>query len=197
MAAIAVVAATARACCRCSSRRRRPIRTIIVEVERGQALVTAGDCVACHTAPGGTPSPAAAASADAVRHHQQRQHHARPRHGHRPLDQRRFRPRHAEGIRPGGAPPLSRLPLSLSTPRSRRADIDAIFAYLRTLPPGREPRQPQHPALPVQHPRRHGRLEPLFFTPGEFKPDPTRSEEFNRGAYWSKAWAIAAPATRR
>jgi len=67
--------------------------------------------------------------------------------------------------------------------RISRADADALFAYLQTIPPVHQPsRQPQlhfpfdqRPLLAV--------WRALYFKPGVYQADSLQSEEWNRGAY--------------
>jgi mono/diheme cytochrome c family protein len=67
--------------------------------------------------------------------------------------------------------------------RVTRADSDAIFAYLQTLEPIRNP--VNRDTLPWPFSMRISMIgwNLLEFTPGVFKPDPNRSVAFNRGAY--------------
>jgi len=154
----------------------------LIEVARGKALATAGDCVACHTAPGGTPFAGGLAlqtpfgaimtpnitpdnatgigswSADDF---------ARAMH---------------EGRRPGGTRLYPAFPYTYYT-KVTRADSDAIFAYLRALDPVSNTVNRNTLPFPFDIRASMAAWNALFFTPGEFKPDPNKSEEFNRGAY--------------
>jgi mono/diheme cytochrome c family protein len=153
-----------------------------VEVGRGKALVAAGDCVACHTAKGGAPFAGGLAlqtpfgaimtpnitpdnatgigswSADDL---------ARAMH---------------EGRRPGGNFLYPAFPYPYYT-KVTRTDIDAIYAYLRTLEPVTN--SVNRNTLPVPFNIRLSMLgwNALFLKPGPFVADPNRSAEFNRGAY--------------
>jgi mono/diheme cytochrome c family protein len=153
-----------------------------VEVARGKALVTAGDCVACHTAPGGAPFAGGLAlqtpfgaimtpnitpdhvtgigswSADDL---------ARAMH---------------EGRRPGGTHLYPAFPYPYYS-KVTRADVDAIYAYLRTLPPVTNTINRNTLPFPFNIRLSMSGWNALFFTPGPFVPDPKRSDEFNRGAY--------------
>ena len=153
-----------------------------VEVTRGRALATAGDCVACHTAPNGTPFAGGLAlqtpfgaimtpnitpdnatgigswSADDF---------ARALH---------------EGRRPNGMRLYPALPYTYYT-RVTRADADAIFAYLRSLEPVSNSVNRSTLPFPFNIRASMAVWNALFFTPGEFKPDPAKSDEYNRGAY--------------
>jgi mono/diheme cytochrome c family protein len=153
-----------------------------VEIARGKALVTIGDCVACHTAPGGTPFAGGLAlqtpfgaimtpnitpdnatgigswSADDF---------ARAMH---------------EGRRPGGDRLYPAFPYPFYT-KVTRADTDAILTYLRSLSPVTN--NVNRNSLPFPFNIRLSIIgwNTLFFTPSDFTPDPKRSDEYDRGAY--------------
>jgi mono/diheme cytochrome c family protein len=153
-----------------------------VEIARGKALVAAGDCVACHTAPGGTPFAGGLAlqtpfgaimtpnitpdnatgigswSADDF---------ARAMH---------------EGRRPGGSYLYPAFPYPFYT-KVTRADTDAILTYLRSLAPVSN--SVNRSSLPFPFNIRLSMIgwNALFFAPSDFVPDPKRSDEYNRGAY--------------
>lgn len=67
--------------------------------------------------------------------------------------------------------------------RVTRTDSDALFAFLRSVEPVRNP--VDRNTLPWPFSMRASMLgwNALEFTPGVFQPDPKRSAEFNRGAY--------------
>jgi mono/diheme cytochrome c family protein len=167
------------------------------EITRGRALVTAGDCGACHTAPGGVPFAGGLGlktpfgtittpnltpdtltglgtwTADDF-----------------------YRAMH-EGRSPGGDHLYPAFPYTAYT-KITRHDTDAIFAFLRSLPPTSN--ATDHNSLPFPFNIRASirAWNTMFFTPGTFTPDPKRSDSFNRGApISSKGWVIAASATRR
>ncbi|MFK4440035.1 mono/diheme cytochrome c family protein [Caballeronia udeis] len=64
-----------------------------------------------------------------------------------------------------------------------RADSDAMFAYMRSVPPVNEPSRPHELRFPFNQRNMLIGWRVLFFSEGEFKPDPTKSVEWNRGAY--------------
>jgi mono/diheme cytochrome c family protein len=153
-----------------------------VEVARGKALVTAGDCVACHTTKGGAPFAGGLAlqtpfgaimtpnitpdnatgigswSADDL---------ARAMH---------------DGRRPSGGYLYPAFPYPYYT-RVTRADVDAIYAYLRTLPPVSNSVNRNTLPFPFNIRFSMSGWNGMFFAPGRFAPDPSRSAEYNRGAY--------------
>ncbi|CAH2808889.1 MAG: Putative diheme cytochrome c-553 [uncultured Caballeronia sp.] len=64
-----------------------------------------------------------------------------------------------------------------------RADSDAMFAYIRSVPPVNEPSRPHELRFPFNQRNMLIGWRVLFFSEGEFKPDPTKPVEWNRGAY--------------
>jgi mono/diheme cytochrome c family protein len=64
-----------------------------------------------------------------------------------------------------------------------RADSDAIYAYLRSVPPVHVPSRPHELKFPFNNRNLLIGWRTLFFREGEYKPDPTKSVEWNRGAY--------------
>ena len=67
-----------------------------------------------------------------------------------------------------------------------RADADALFAYLRTLPPVSRPNTPHALRFPYDNTVTLAMWRALFFRPGIFVPDEGRSAEWNRGAYLAR-----------
>jgi mono/diheme cytochrome c family protein len=67
--------------------------------------------------------------------------------------------------------------------RLTRADTDALFAWLRTLPP--VPQQNREPELRFPYDQRVllYAWRALYFRPGQFAADQGKSQEWNRGAY--------------
>ncbi len=151
-------------------------------VERGRALATAGDCIACHTAPGGaafagglglgtpfgTILTANITPDDGT--------------GIGRWSAEDFARAMQEGIRPDGGHLYPAFPYPYYT-KLTRADTDAIYAYLRTVTPVTKP--VDRAALPFPFDIRASMIawNALFFTPGRFVPDPNQSAIFNRGAY--------------
>ena len=153
-----------------------------VDVAHGKALVIAGDCVACHTAPRGQPfagglalqTPFGAIVAPNITPDNttgigswSADDFARAMH---------------EGRRPDGSNLYPAFPYPYYT-KVERGDLDAIYAYLRTLPPVENRVDRDTLPFPFNIRLAMKGWNALFFTPGSFKPDPAHSAEFNRGAY--------------
>lgn len=64
-----------------------------------------------------------------------------------------------------------------------RADSDAIFAYLRSVPPMRQRNRPNDLRFPYNNRSLILGWRTLFFNEGEYQPNPAKSAEWNRGAY--------------
>jgi mono/diheme cytochrome c family protein len=62
-------------------------------------------------------------------------------------------------------------------------DADALFAYLRSLPPVSRPHRPHELRFPYDTQAALAVWRALFFRPGRYEADAARSEAWNRGAY--------------
>ena len=151
-------------------------------VKQGEYLARAGDCIACHTQPGAKlfaggramPTPFGT------------------------LYSPNITPDNETGIGGWTADEFYRM---MHTGRSRdgsllypampygaytkvtRADSDAIFAYLRSVPAVHQPNRPHELRFPYNNRELLLGWRTLYFKEGEYQADPMRSVEFNRGAY--------------
>ena len=64
-----------------------------------------------------------------------------------------------------------------------RADSDALFAYLQSLPAVAQARRPHALRFPYDTQWALALWRALYFRPGRFEAQPTQSEAWNRGAY--------------
>lgn len=64
-----------------------------------------------------------------------------------------------------------------------RADADALFVYLQSLPAVEQPRRPHELRFPYNTQIALNVWRALYFRPAEFTPEPAQSDEWNRGAY--------------
>ena len=150
--------------------------------ERGEYLARAGDCVSCHTAPGGAPF------AGGLRIDTPFGFMLTPN----------ITPDDATGIGAWSANDFYRalhsgtnrrgqdmyptMPFDFYT-RATRADIDAIYAYLRTVKPVRNAVDVNHLDFPFSQRWTMAVWRELYFTPGTYRPDAARGAAWNRGAY--------------
>jgi mono/diheme cytochrome c family protein len=153
------------------------------KIERGRYLAVVGDCVSCHTAPGGAPFAGGAAletpfgaligpniTPDVAT-------------GLGAWSEEDFRRAMHEGIGKGGTRLYPAMPYPAYT-KVTRDDVSAIWAYLRTLEPVRNEVQPNQLRFPFNLRRpATSSWDLINFKPGVFQPDPAKSEVWNRGAY--------------
>jgi mono/diheme cytochrome c family protein len=64
-----------------------------------------------------------------------------------------------------------------------RADNDAIFAYLQSLPPVKQKNRPHELRFPFNKRELLVGWRTLYFKAGEYQPDAAQSAQWNRGAY--------------
>ena len=155
-------------------------------VARGAYLALAGNCAGCHTARGGAPYA-----------------------GGRPIATP-FGTIHASNLTPDAATGIGTWTaddfaramhegrsrdgraLYLAFPytdftRLARADVDALFAYLRSLPPVDAPNRPHALRFPWSLPWLLDAWRLAYFRPGRLESDPSRDAAWNRGAYLVEA----------
>jgi mono/diheme cytochrome c family protein len=153
------------------------------KIERGRYLAVLGDCIGCHTAPGGTPFAGGTAletpfgalvgpniTPDIAT-------------GVGAWSEEDFRRVMHEGVGRDGARLYPAMPYPAYT-KVTPDDVSAIWAYLRTLDPVHNEIQPNQLRFPfnVRRPAT-STWELINFEPGVFRPDPAKSEVWNRGAY--------------
>jgi mono/diheme cytochrome c family protein len=152
------------------------------EIERGRYLAVTSDCVSCHTVPGGKPFA-----------------------GGRPIEtpfgnivapnitpdletgigawsDEAFDAAVRKGVRPNGARLYPAMPYNAYTKMSRD-DVRAIRTYLNTVDPVRNSVVADTLPFPFNIRAAMRVWDALYFTAGEFKPDPSKSAEWNRGAF--------------
>jgi mono/diheme cytochrome c family protein len=163
-------------------RAQNPDKQSFEVIEHGHYMATAADCAACHTAKGGLPFAGGGALetpfgtllapnitpdlatgiggwtddqfVDAVRN----------------------------GVGHGGIHLYPAMPYAYYTKMTRQ-DVIAIRAYLDTLQPVYNEVNANQLPFPFNQRETMIGWNELYFTPGEFKPDPGKSAEWNRGAY--------------
>ncbi len=151
-------------------------------VARGAYLARAGDCVACHTTPGAEPF----AGGEAIRTPFGPLYPPNitpdPSHGIGAwTDDEFYRAMH-EGIGRHGEYLYPAFPYQWFT-KVTREDVLAIRAFLNTVPPSSAPSKHNRLMFPFNIRAGLGPWNALYFHPGTFKPDPTKPDAWNRGAY--------------
>ncbi|HMS05123.1 MAG TPA: c-type cytochrome [Burkholderiaceae bacterium] len=152
------------------------------EAARGAYLARIGNCQTCHTAPGqpdyaggraiptpfgnvfaGNLTPEAATGIGA-------------------WTAQDFTRALREGISKDGRLLAPAFPYTHTT-RLAQADIDALWAYFRPVAPASRANAPHQLRWPFGTQTALWAWRKLYFTPGEYRPEPARSAEWNRGAY--------------
>jgi mono/diheme cytochrome c family protein len=151
-------------------------------VARGEYLARAGDCIACHTAPEGRifaggramPTPFGTLYTSNIT--------PDPDTGIGKWTADDFYKTMHSGRFPDGGLIYPAMPFASYT-KVTRADSDAIFAYLKSIPAVNQKDRPHELRFPYDNRQLILGWRTLYFREGEYKPDPTKSAEWNRGAY--------------
>lgn len=151
-------------------------------LERGAYLARAGNCAACHTERGGpafaggkgiptpfgivyagniTPDPATGIGNWSAAEFWRAMHHGRSK---------------------GGRLLYPAFPYTEYTLVTRQ-DSDALYAFLQSRPAVQRPNREHALRFPYDRQAALAVWRALFFSPAEFRPDPAKSDEWNRGAY--------------
>jgi len=151
-------------------------------IAKGEYLARAGDCIACHTAPEGKlfaggramPTPFGTLYTSNITPD------AETGIGKWSADD--FYKTMHEGRFPDGGLLYPAMPFGSYT-KVTRADSDAIFAYLRSIPAVKQANREHELSFPYNNRSLILGWRTLFFTEGEYKADSSKSDEWNRGAY--------------
>jgi mono/diheme cytochrome c family protein len=159
-----------------------PVADAAGQITRGSYLARAGDCMACHTARGGKPYAGGRAIPTPFGN----------------IFAPNITPDAATGIGSWTSDDFWR---ALHNGKSKdggflypafpytdytkvtRADSDAIFAYFKTLAPVHQPNREHELRFPYNQRILLAGWRALYFQPGVYRPDPSQSVEWNRGAY--------------
>ncbi|MGZ5202002.1 MAG: cytochrome c [Telluria sp.] len=151
-------------------------------IERGAYLARAGDCMACHTARGGTAfaggraldTPFGRVVAPNITPD------AQTGIGNWSADD--FWNALHNGKAKDGRLLYPAFPYTNYT-RVTRADSDALYAYLRSVAPQRQPNRPHELRFPYNQQWALAAWRLFYFKPGVYQPDTRRDAGWNRGAY--------------
>ena len=151
-------------------------------VARGRYLAVAGDCMACHTNPGGQPFAGARPIRTPFGIIYSANITTDPKTGIGEWTEADFYRAMHKGIAHGGKNLYPVFPYTYFT-RMSRADVDALWAYLQTLPPTYQVKPANKLPFPLNVRPLMALWNALFFRPREFRPNPDMTAEWNRGAY--------------
>jgi len=159
-----------------------PFKSTPAQVERGRYLALAGNCASCHTTRGGMPyaggrgieTPFGTIYASNLTSDEQT--------GLGAWSAAQFWRALHQGRSRDGRLLYPAFPYPNFT-KVTREDSDAIYAYLRTVPPTAKANLAHTLRFPYDTQAALTVWRALSFTPGEFVPDTAQSAEWNRGAY--------------
>jgi mono/diheme cytochrome c family protein len=153
------------------------------QIEKGRYLATAADCVACHTIPnGGKPFAGGRAIETPFGNITSPNITPDAETGIGSWTDEQFDNAVRNGVRPDGSRLYPAMPYTSYTKMSRD-DVAAIRAYLGTVEPVRHPAAANTLPFPFNIRASMRVWNALYFHPGEFKPDPQKPAELNRGAF--------------
>ena len=158
------------------------------DAKRGEYLAAAGGCLACHTEEKKGAEPFAGGSAlktpfgsffaPNITPH--------PQAGIGAWKEADFMRALRDGVRPDGAHYYPAFPYASYT-RIVDSDLRDLYAYFRSLPPSARASQAHDLKFPFGFRFLNMIWKWLFFTPGPFVADASKSQELNRGAYLVQA----------
>lgn len=151
-------------------------------IDRGHYLVTAGDCVACHTVPGGKPFAGGLAMGTPFGTIYTSNITPDKATGIGDWSDDDFYKSMHEGIGHKGEYLYPVFPFPWYT-KVTRDDVVAMKAYLFSLPPVDAPQKPLKFMFPFNIRASLITWRTAFFKAETFKPDPDKSDQVNRGAY--------------
>jgi mono/diheme cytochrome c family protein len=151
-------------------------------IKQGEYLAHAGDCLACHTAPSGKPFAGGLAMPTPFGTLYTTNITPDRETGVGTWSADNFYSLMHTGRSPDGGLIYPAMPFGSYT-KVTRADSDAIFAYLRSVRPVRAPNRPNELRFPFDNRSLIVGWRTLFFQEGTYQRDPSKSDEWNRGAY--------------
>ncbi len=151
-------------------------------IKHGAYLAQAGDCVACHTKHGGQPFAGGFAMPTPFGTLYSSNITPDPQYGIGNWSADDFYNMLHTGRSRDGTLLYPAMPFPAYT-KVTRADADALFAYLSSLQPIAEPNRQNELRFPYNNRALLYGWRTLFFHEGEYKPDPGRGDEWNRGGY--------------
>jgi len=151
-------------------------------VERGDYLARAGDCRSCHTRDGGQPYAGGRPLQTPYGGTIYTPNITPSRAGIGDFDDEDFLKAMHRGLSPDGEPYYPAFPYPSYT-KVKDEDVLAIKAYLDTLEPSDDVPPENDLTWPLGFRDVLWGWRELYFEPGRFKPDPDKSEHWNRGAY--------------
>ncbi|HEX4764056.1 MAG TPA: cytochrome c [Usitatibacter sp.] len=151
-------------------------------IERGEYLARMGDCVACHSEPTGKPFAGGRAMATPFGNIYTSNITPDDETGIGRWTADDFYRMMHTGISRDGTLLYPAMPFAQYT-KVTREDCDAIFAYLQSLLPVKQKNRPHELKFPFNKRELLVGWRTLYFSEGEYQPDPKQNAQWNRGAY--------------
>jgi mono/diheme cytochrome c family protein len=152
------------------------------QVQRGEYLARAGDCISCHTAQGGAPYAGGYRLNTQFGYMLSSNITPDPDTGIGRWSADDFYRAMHDGVNKDGRYMYPAMPYDFYS-KVTREDIAAIFAYLRTVKPVQNAVVVNHMDFPFDLRSTMAVWRELYFKEGAFKPDPAKPPSWNRGAY--------------
>ena len=154
------------------------------QIEKGRYLAVAADCVSCHTVPGGTGIPFSGGRVIETPFGGIVAPNITPDRetGIGAWSDAEFDAALRKGVARDGSPLYPAMPYNAYTKMSRE-DVLAIRAYLATVTPVKKSVTTKSLPFPYNLRSAMHVWNALYFSEGEYKPDPKESAEWNRGAF--------------
>lgn len=150
--------------------------------QRGMYLARAGNCISCHTTLDGKPYAGGVVFPTAFGSIYSSNITSDPKVGIGAWTLVEFTVAMRQGVRPSGEHLYPAFPYTAFTKLSD-ADIADLFAYLKTVPGVNKAPPKNDMMFPFGQRRLMAAWNAFFFEEGRFKADPSKSPQWNRGAY--------------
>ncbi|MEO8740918.1 MAG: c-type cytochrome [Casimicrobiaceae bacterium] len=160
----------------------KPLNATSVVIDRGEYLARAGDCVACHTVPTGIPFAGGRAMSTPFGNLYVPNITPDDETGIGKWTPDDFYRMMHTGVSRDGTLLYPAMPFASYT-KVTRADSDAIYAFLMSVPPVRQQNRPHELKFPFNNRDLLIGWRTLYFKEGEFIADPAQTTQWNRGAY--------------
>jgi mono/diheme cytochrome c family protein len=152
------------------------------QVQRGEYLARAGDCISCHTVKGGSPYAGGYRLETPFGYLLAPNITPDPETGIGRWSADDFYRAMHDGVNKRGQDMYPVMPYTFYT-KVTREDSDLIYAYLRSIKPERNAVDVNHLRFPFDQRWSMAVWREMYFTEATFKADPARTPAWNRGAY--------------
>jgi mono/diheme cytochrome c family protein len=160
-------------------------------IAAGETLAGAGNCINCHTAPGGPANAGGKVIHTRVGRFYSSNLTPDPETGIGTWSEAAFTRALREGVSRDGRHLFPVFPYPHYS-QLTDADIKALYAYFMTRTPVKAPNRPNTILFPLDIRPLQAVWKALFFKPGPYRPDPGHDAHWNRGAYLAEAVAACA-----